>query len=330
MKLEQGKLPVELLTSLLKFTSKSAEILVGANTGEDAAIVKGEGEIVITSDPITFTTENIGTYTVAINSNDIVAMGGIPKYLTTTILLPLETDSKTVEKIFKELRDASEKNNILWVGGHTEVSDAVNRIVISGHVVGFLQGEETPTGGAKVGETIVMTKWAGLEGTTILAREKQNLVERLLGKEKTKHIAQWIENPGISIIKEGNILRDIKISAAHDPTEGGIATGLNEIAQRSNVGMEVYYESINIKEETKVVCNALKIDPLGLLSSGVFLFTASPKESERAITKLHSAGIEASIIGKIVERERGLTLKQKDRNLPIPLYTKDEIIRALQ
>ncbi len=330
MKLEQGKLPVELLESLLKFTSKSDDVFVGAYTGEDAAIVKGEKKLIVTSDPITFTTENIGTYTVAINSNDIVAMGGTPRYLTTTILLPLGTDSKTVEKLFKELHDSSENAGLLWVGGHTEVTDAVNRIVVSGHVVGFLHGQETPTGGAKVGEEIVMTKWAGLEGTTIIAREKREFVEKLLGKQKTEAIIHWTEQPGISITREGEILRNIKISAAHDPTEGGIATGINEIAQRSQIGIEIFYERINIKEETRVICDALNIDPLGLLSSGVFLFTTSPQEADRAVEKLHSAGIEASVIGKITEKERGITLKYNGKSLPIPLYTKDEIIKALQ
>ncbi len=329
MKLEQGKLPAKLLASLLEFTSRDKDILVGANTGEDAAIVKGKEKIILTSDPITFTTENIGTYTVAINCNDIVAMGGTPKYLTTTILLPLGTESETVEKLFKELHQSSKIANLLWVGGHTEVTDAVNRIVVSGHVVGFLNARETPTGGAKIGEEIIMTKWAGLEGTTILAREKREFVEKLLGKEKTESVIHWIDNPGISIIREGEILQDINISAAHDPTEGGIATGINEIAERSKVGIEIDYKAINIKEETKLICERLGINPLGLLSSGVFLFTVNPKESKKAIKKLHRAGIEASIIGKITERKRGVGLKRNGKILPLPIYTKDEIIRAL-
>ncbi len=329
MKLEQGKLPVELLDKLLKLTSKEEEIIVGANTGEDAAIVKGMGKIVLTSDPITFTTDNIASYTIAINGNDIVAMGGIPKYITTTILLPLGTDSTFVENLFKELKTASENAGIRWVGGHTEVTDAVNRVVVSGNVVGFLTNRETPTSGANPGEMLVMTKWAGLEGTTILAREKRKLVENLIGKEKTQSVINWINNPGISIIKEGKIIQDIKISSAHDPTEGGIATGINEIAIRSNVGVRVYYDKINIREETKIICNALNIDPLGLLSSGVLLFTSPSEETEKAIERLRGEGIECSLIGEITEKSQGIVMEKEGKEISIPTYIKDEIIRVL-
>ncbi|GAG93781.1 unnamed protein product, partial [marine sediment metagenome] len=180
-KLEQGKLTPSILTKLLKSTSRKApEIIVGADAGEDAAVVYGAEKLIITADPITFTEENIGFYTVAVNCNDIVAMGGKPVYLTTTILLPPGTTQNRLETVFKEIKIASRGAGLLWVGGHTEVTSAVNRIVVSAQAIGFLLKNPTTTAGAKPGEALVMTKWAGLEATTLIARERQEETQKLL------------------------------------------------------------------------------------------------------------------------------------------------------
>jgi hydrogenase expression/formation protein HypE len=325
--LEPGKLPPELLERLLGATSRAPEIMVGAVAGEDAAVVRGEARLVLTADPITFTEEDIGTYTVAVNANDIVAMGGIPVYLTTTILCPPGCTPRRLETVFQDLRRACENSGILWIGGHTEVTSAVRRIVVSAQAVGFLRREATETSAARPGQLLVMTKYAALEATTLIAREKPVLARRLLGERAYKEILGWLYDPGISILKEGKILENIPLGAAHDPTEGGIATGIHEIAVRSGVDIRLCREHLIIRPETVKLCTYFGIDPLGALSSGVFLFTAAPEEAQAACAALTAEGVPAAVIGEVLPGKGRVLLEEKSRTRPLPLFRRDEILK---
>ncbi len=326
--LGEGKLSPKRLERLLVFTAPSSpEILVGAEVGEDAAVVRGSDQLILTADPITFTEENIGFYTVAVNSNDIVAMGGKPKYLTTTILLPLGTAEQRLQTIFEELNEASRKAGILWVGGHTEVTSAVNRVVISAQAIGFLHGKPTRTSDARPGELLVMSKWTALEATTLIARERPEISRRLLGDKGYREVLNWLYQPGISIVKEGEILCGTKLGAAHDPTEGGIATGVQEIADSSQVGILLYRDRLPIRPETGVLCAHFGLDPLGALSSGVFLFTAAPAQAQEGARLLERGGVPAAVIGEITDQRGIVELVDGDERRPLPLFSRDEIIK---
>ena len=314
--LGEGKLSRERLEALLALTAHShPEILVGADVGEDAAVVRGARQLILTADPITFTEENIGFYTVAVNCNDIVAMGGRPRYLTTTILLPPETEEQRLKTIFAELEKASRQAGVLWVGGHTEVTSAVNRIIISAQAVGFLQGKPTKTSDARPGESLVMSKWTALEATTLIAREKPELSRKLLGQEGYREVLDWLFEPGI------------RLSAAHDPTEGGIATGIHEIAERSEVGVRLFKDKIPIRRETEILCGHFGLDPLGALSSGVFLFTATGPKAQKAVQALNRRGVPAAVIGEITAKSGSVELTDGGQSTPLPLFTRDEIIK---
>jgi hydrogenase expression/formation protein HypE len=326
--LGEGKLSPERLEKLLDLTARSSpEILVGAEVGEDAAVVRGSGQLILTADPITFTEENIGFYTVAVNSNDIVAMGGKPMYLITTILLPPGTREQRLQTIFQELNEASGKAGIHWVGGHTEVTSAVNRVVISAQAIGFLRGKPTRTSDAHPGELLVMSKWTALEATTLIARERPDISRKLLGDKCHQEVLNWLYEPGISILKEGEILSGLGLAAAHDPTEGGIATGVHEIADRSGVGIRLYRERIPIRPETETLCAHFGLDPLGALSSGVFLFTISPEQAEKSCRLLERGGVPAAIIGEITDEPGSVELVDGEGRRPLPLFARDEIIK---
>jgi len=325
--LKEGKLPPDLLESLLELTSREAGIEVEAAVGEDAAVVEGARRLVITADPITFTDKDIGVYTVAVNCNDIVAMGGEPRFLTTTLLLPSGTTEGRLRELFADLAKAARAAGVCWVGGHTEVTSAVNRIVVSGQAVGYLHGEPTTTAGARAGDAVVMTKWAGLEGTTVMARVHPEECRRILGPAGHEEVLSWLYDPGISIVREGRVLSDLTLSSAHDPTEGGIATGLREIAVRSKVGAVIEWERIPIREETERLCRRWDIDPLGLLSSGVFLFTAAETTAEAACRKLERAGLPAGIIGHITADPGDLRLIRSGRTGVLPEFARDEFLK---
>jgi len=327
MILKEGKLPPELLGELVSHTSTAPEVLIGAAVGEDAAVVVGHERLVVTADPITFAEVDIGTYVAAVNANDIVAMGGIPRYLTTTVLIPPGTDAERVRRLFARIGEASRKLGLLWIGGHTEVTDAVTRIVVSGHAIGSLHRSPTVTDGARPGDLLVLTKWVALEGTTLLARERPELCERVLGVEGHRRVLGWLDDPGISIAEEGRVTSGCAISAGHDPTEGGVATGIHEIARRSAVGVTIDAESLPVRPETRLLCGELGIHPLGLLSSGCYLFAAPPDEAERACALLREASIPAAVIGTVGKPGGGVLLRDARGERPLPTFDRDEFLR---
>jgi hydrogenase maturation factor len=325
--LPEGKLPPALLMRLLAHTSRSPRIRIGAECGEDAAVVEGGETLVITSDPVTFTEANIGAYVVAVNANDVVAMGGQPLYLTTTILLPPGTTAGRCEAVFKQIRRACVHSEILWVGGHTEVTPAVRRIVVSGHAVGILTRPPLSTGGACPGDVIGMTKWVGLEGTTLIAREKPEVSELILGIRRHRRVLRWLEDPGISIVEEGKALAGLSLTSGHDPTEGGLAMGIREVCSRSGTGALVSYEALPLREETILLCGRFRLDPLGLLSSGVFLFTAPPAVAKKALRRLSRRGIPAACIGEIRKKSFGVRIQRERKTSFLGASAQDEIVK---
>ena len=325
--LAEGKLPTELLERLLRHTSRSPLLAVGAQPGEDAAVAPGAKTLVITADPITFTEERIGAYTVAVNSNDIVAMGGTPVYLTTTILLAPGATEEDLERIFLDISDACRKAGVLWVGGHTEVTPVVKRTLICGQAVGFLEGQPLSTGGARAGDVICMTKWVGLEGTTTIARQLHDESLEVLGSRAFDEVLRWLDVPGISIVEEGRALEGLALSSGHDPTEGGVAMGIQEICRRSAAGAVVRYESLPIREETRVLCGHFGLDPLGLLSSGVFLFTTTKAVAELACNELGARDIPCALIGEVLPKDEGVWLERGGSRQPLVYSEQDEIVK---
>jgi hydrogenase expression/formation protein HypE len=325
--LPAGKLPTDVLERLLAYTSTAPELHVAAGAGEDAAVAAGAPVIVLTADPITFTEERIGAYVVAVNANDIVAMGGRPVYLTTTLLAPLGTTDARLEEVFADIADACRTAGMLWAGGHTEVTPAVNRIVVAGQAVGFLSGAPLATGGARPGDLIGMSKWAGLEGTTLIARERPGESEAVLGGERYRAVLDWLERPGISIIAEGRALEGLALTSGHDPTEGGIAMGVHEIARRSGCGALLSADLIPVREETRLLCARFGLDPLGLLGSGVFLFTAARAVAEEACRRLETAGIPAALVGEMLGRGEAVWIERGGRREPLAYSVQDEIVK---
>ena len=325
--LAEGKLPTDALARLLRHTSRSPLLTVGAAPGEDAAVAPGAPVIVITADPITFTDERIGAYVVAVNANDIVAMGGRPAYLTTTILLAPGATEDDLERIFTDIAAACAKAGILWVGGHTEVTPVVSRTLVCGQAVGFLSREPLETGGAKPGDWLCMSKWVGLEGTTTIARQRPAECRGVLGPAGFSAVLGWLDDPGISIVAEGKALEGFALTSGHDPTEGGVAMGIQEICRRSGVGAIITAESLPVREETSVLCDRFGLDPLGLLSSGVFLFTAARPVAEKACGVLVERGIPAAVIGAITDAGTGVWLEKKGRREPLAFSEQDEIVK---
>ncbi|NLY17365.1 MAG: AIR synthase [Clostridiaceae bacterium] len=325
--MEIGKLPNDVLKSLVFSNIKESrkEVLIRPSIGEDCAAVDfGEELCVISSDPITGTDNEIGTIAVHVSCNDIAASGSEPIGLMVTMLVPPGETEANLESVIKQLSVTAASLNVDILGGHTEVTDAVNRFVISITAIGKTTGKNVvKTSGAKPGDDLILTKYAGLEGTSILAHEHQFKLAEMLGSQIVARAQKLIEQ--ISVIKEGMIAAKHGAHAMHDVTEGGVLGAIWEMCEASGCGAEVFKEQIPVLDETREICRYFNIDPLRLISSGSMLIAA--KDGAALVDKLQSNGIMASVIGKITAGEKPLLHDENKIVIISPPYS-DELYKV--
>ncbi len=324
-----GKINPDILGKLISdYTHKEDRVLIGAGIGEDAAIIDmGSSYLVAKTDPITHVTSEIGHYAVNINANDIAAMGGKPMWFLATILMPAASSADELKRIFSQLSESCKELGISYCGGHTEVTHSVNNPVVIGHMLGEVGRDNLkPTSEARMGDDLIMTKSSAIEATAIIALEKEKELRGHLGNKLLARARNYLYNPGISVVKEASVVSSIKeVHALHDPTEGGIVTGIFEMATASDLGVEVHYDKIPISEETLKLCESYHVDPLGTFASGSLLIAVSPSVSEGVISRLSAVGITAARIGVMMPKEEGMRLIRNGENLPLPVYHQDEI-----
>ncbi|MEM3832694.1 MAG: AIR synthase family protein [Thermoprotei archaeon] len=312
-----GKLDPRLLENIVfKYLgSERKEVLIGPRIGVDAALLQiNDTRIVLKSDPIVGASRKIGQLAINVVSNDIACMGARPIAVTLVILLPEDSDVKTIETIMKEANNASRTINVAIVGGHTEIASGLkNRppIIIASAIGIPVSKSIISASNASPGDYIIMTKTAGLEGTAIVAETLQERLSKILSKNIIEHAKDMINHT--SILKEALALAEKElVSAMHDPTDGGILEGLYEMAKASDTGLIVYEEKIPIAEETKIICDLLEIDPLKLISSGVLLAAVKPEKINHAMNILNDIGIQASVIGRFTTKDEGIKIIRKN------------------
>jgi hydrogenase maturation factor len=326
-----GKIDRRILARLLsQYTGAGKRVLISAGIGEDAAIIDmGHVYLVAKSDPITHVTGEVGHYAVNINANDIASMGGQPLWFLATVLMPPRSHARDTERIFSQISKSCAELGIAYCGGHTEVTSSVNIPIVSGHMLGEVNKEHLkPSSGAQQGDDLVMTKSAAIEATAIIALEKAEDLENSFPKGFIRRAQKYLHAPGISVVKEATLLRSIPgIHAFHDPTEGGLGTGIYEMATASGLGVEVYGERIPLTEETHLLCEYYDIDPLGAFASGSLLVAVKHSVSDKAIETLLKAGIPATRIGRMVPKKQGMKLIEAFEKRDLPVFHQDELSR---
>jgi len=327
-----GKLPAEFLAEMLaKYTILDPRVAVGPRIGEDvAAIDFGDRYLLAKTDPITFVAEDIGYYAINVNANDIACSGGQPKWFLATLLLPEEkTDPKLVDTIFAQLHRACKKLKVSFCGGHTEVTYGLDRPIVVGMMLGEVGKDKlVRTGGAQVGDQLILTKGIAIEAASIIAREKEEHLRRVFSPELVKRAQRFLHDPGISVLKDAQIAVSAgEVHAMHDPTEGGLATGLHELAQAAEVGIRVDFERIPMLPEAKLLCEEFGIDPLGAIASGALLVASSPSSAPAIVKALEKEGIRAAVIGEVVAKEQGVKMAYQGDIVPLPRFDQDEITK---
>ncbi len=325
--MEIGKFSSEKLHEIVisKINHKRSEVILSANVGEDCAAIDLEDSLcVVSTDPITGAVSDVGRLSVNVSVNDVASSGAEPVGILITILAPPTSTYDEVEDVVDQISKTCDEMNLDIVGGHTEVTDAVNRIVVSTTVLGKCDRDKLVTSaGAKVGDSIIITKQIGLEGTAIIAKDYEKNLHGVLTEKQLK----TAQNQGefLSVLTEGTIAAKFGVTSMHDITEGGIYGGLHEICTSANVGATIEKDLIPILDETRILCEHFKLNPYRLISSGSMIITI--KNSDELIYKLKEKGIMATVIGQITDGD--IMLKDEGDLKLIGPPTADELFKLV-
>ncbi len=305
---------------------RNPRLVLGPGIGRDTAVVRlGKKLVVLTADPVTGTTKQIGEHSVHINANDIAATGARPVWYVCTLLLPPGTSEKTLAGIMGGIDQASRSLGITVAGGHTEVTRGLDRPIIAGFMIGETGGRVLSSTNMRVGDWILMTKTAGIEGTAILASEYSGRLRRVKGNMLRK-AQSFAKN--ISVVEEAlSISKITGLHALHDPTEGGVLNGLWEMAEASGLGLEVWSDRIPFAPETLEICSQLHLDPLKLMSSGCLLAAVEPNSVRRMTKALRNGGVKVSEIGRVKPYAKGRLLLKEGEKLELKAVPQDELYR---
>lgn len=299
------------------------EVRIRSGVGEDCCVIGfGEYECVLSTDPITGAEENIGKLAVHINTNDIASCGVEPLGIMVTLLAPPHSSLDDIKKVMKEIGEEASAMNMEILGGHTEVTDAVNRMIVSCTVIGRgKKGKAVATSGAQLDDDIIVTKNLCLEGTSIIATDYESEMKNLLSQDEIEEAKSYMND--VSVVREGIICGEFAVHSMHDITEGGVLGALWEVADASGCGFKVYKESMPCTDITSKICSAYGIDPLRLISSGSMLITTD--RGEELVHKLKAQGMNATIVGKITEKNGILVDENEEIHVTPP--ERDELFR---
>lgn len=303
-----GKLPPRLLETLFRSAPTThPDLLVGPGIGLDCAVVRsGDRLLVCKSDPVTFVTEDPGRYLVRVNANDVATTGAVPRWLLVTLLLPEEgADEDMAVRIMGQVGEACRALNITLIGGHTEVTHGLDHPIAAGTLLGEVTADRLVTPqGARPGDRVLLSKGVPIEGTAIVAAEFADRLGASLSAEELEAARRYVDEPGISVVEDARIaLAAGRVTAMHDPTEGGVATALWELARASGRALYVDPGAIPIPPLAARVCDLLGLDPLATIASGALLLTVHREDAAAVMDALTAASIACAEIGEVVEGE---------------------------
>jgi len=330
-----GKLPWRQLERLLtpRRVPKSSRVIVGPRFGDDAAVIDlGSEYLVAKTDPITFTAEHIGWYAVHVNANDIAMMGARPRWFLATLLLPDSATTPTLtRRIFQDIVRACRQLGVTLCGGHTEITHGLGRPVVVGAMMGELvKSKLVRKENQRPGDFVLLTKGVAVEGTAVLAREKAAKLRKKLGPAMVRRAERLLFSPGISVVREATIALDHgEIHALHDPTEGGLLSGLYELARAGHVGLRSWLDEVPILAETQALRRVLNFNPFALLASGALLVVVSPRTVDRVLRAFARNKIQATIIGEVRHASEGIEVVERGKMRRLRMPARDEIARLL-
>lgn len=334
MSLPFGKIPVDILKEVVfkNLGIKREEVVLGPAAGFDGAVIEvADKSLIVSMDPITGAIERIGWLAVNINANDIATFGIEPAFFFSCILLPEGADRKTVEIICTQMDKAAKDLGMAIIGGHCEVTPRLTNPIVIGCTMGVTEkGNYVTAGGAKPRDKLILTKSVGIEGTAILASDREKQLKKAIEVSVLEKAKKFFNQ--ISVVKEAiTAIKTGGVNAMHDPTEGGVAGGIHEMADASNIGVKIFEEKIPIQPETVKICKFFNINPLQLISSGALLISARSESADKIVENLEQQQIHASIIGQFLKDPCKRTLiKRNGKVQTLPRPASDNLWLALK
>lgn len=329
--MKKGKLDSELLKELVfnNITFRRPEVITRPGIGEDCAVVDfGEYDCVLSTDPITGAVNEIGRLAIHISCNDIASNGVEPLGILLSCMLPVGTSKEDVDQIMKQAAHESAKIGVEIIGGHTEITDAVNKPVIVSTAIGRgLRGSSQSAKDMKAGDYILVTKQAGMEGAGIIVSDHPDKVKDILSPDEMQQALKMLDQ--VSVVKEGLIAGEIGTSGMHDITEGGVLGSVWEMCEVSDTGAEIWKEKIPVSDVTKKICDHFNIDWLRLISSGCMMIVASPDKKDLIMDRIQKSGIAISCIGRVRDKSFGRILIDGHLNTDITPPDSDELYKVI-
>lgn len=330
-----GKLPPPLLAHMIaRAPVDDPRVLIGPGIGIDCAVLDlGSTLLVLKSDPITFASDEIGWYLVQVNANDLATTGAIPRWLLVTALLPEgKTTPGLVEEVSESIFSACRQLGISMIGGHTEITAGLDRPILAGTLIGEVErGKLIVPTGAQAGDRLLLTKGVPVEATAILAREFANRLNRVLTEEELEEAKQFLYNPGISVVKDAvTAVNAGFVHAMHDPTEGGLASALWEIAEASQKSIHFYPDKVIIPPLSQKVLSVFGLDPFASIASGALLCAVAESSTAAIRSAWEEAGILHSEIGVLENGPPGVWIETPQGRQPFARPDRDEIARVFE
>jgi hydrogenase expression/formation protein HypE len=305
--LPEGKLPINILEPILNSLSKGGKnLIVPPSIGVDVGVTVSKGKfLVASSDPITGTVKRIGWYAVNVSANDVATSGIMPDSLSAVSLFPSGSTSEKIRSVVDEINETARGLGIVVTGGHTEITPGLKRPIVV--VTCFGSGEKFVTASMAIdGDSVLMTKTAGIEGTSILSGLK--VVQSSLKPS--------ILNRGENLIEQLSIVREARsafstgrVHAMHDTTEGGVLGCLVEMSLSSKLGFELEEDHVPLDPSTREICDKLSLDPLKLIGSGSLIIACSKGDESSVIRAVERKGIRCTRIGRFTSKGRGRFLR---------------------
>lgn len=299
--MKSGKISESVLmrSVLRKIKTEREEVVCGAGIGVDCAVLSfhEDEESVFSTNPVSAPADMVCVYAVHRALNNLAAAGADPVGILISAMLPEELDEKELQDMMMQAENICGQYHVQIAGGHTEVSGAVNRPVLTVTGIGKRRKGDAITRGVKPGQDVVVSKWIGLDGTSRIAREHGSAL-------LTRYPARMIEEAAgfeqfFSVIPEAATARKSGVCGTHDVSQGGIFGALWELAKGAGVGLEIDLRKLPVRQETIEICEFFDLNPYELSSEGCLLMTTG--DGNGLVAALQKENIPAVVVGKTTD-----------------------------
>lgn len=326
--MKQGKVSDSVLkrSVLKKLKTNREEVIFGAALGEDCAVLsfKEEEAYVTGTDSVTCMGKASGAVAVCVAANDLAASGAEPIAVLVSALFPGSISEEDIKETMTEIEEQCSILHMQVAGGHTEVTSAVTRPVLTVTGIGKTK-EPVFTKGALPGQDVVVSKWIGLEGSYILAKEKEKELLTRYPVTVTDTALSFLQY--LPVVHEAATAMKSGVRVMHDVSEGGIFSALWQLAECSGVGLEIDLKQIPVKQETVEICEFFGLNPYEIASAGALLMvTDNGADLVKALAK---ENISAAVIGKITDGNDRVVINEDERRFLEPSRA-DELYKMFQ